>query len=97
MDYLVYPPFFIGLFAPGHVIPPGVVDALSTNTMLRSILIPGGVLASPGLGFVDVRDVAKAQVAGVETPGHHRVLIGSSGWFALGDVVDDRYPVRAER
>lgn len=56
--------------------------------MLYSILNPGDILASPSLGFVDIRDVAKAQVAAIETPGHHRVLIGSSGWFDLRDAVD---------
>jgi len=84
----VCPPFFVGPFAPGHVIKPWVVEALSTNAMLHSVLIPGDVLGSPAFGFVDVRDVAKAQVAGIKTPGHHRVLIGSPEWFDLRNAVD---------
>jgi len=84
----VCPPFFIGPSAPGHNVRPGVVESLSTNVVLHSILIPGDVLGNPGIGFVDVRDVAKAQVAGIKTPGHHRVLIGSSEWFDLRDAVD---------
>jgi nucleoside-diphosphate-sugar epimerase len=96
VDCLVCPPYFVGPFAPGHVIPPGVVDALSTGIMLHSILIPGDILGSPRFGFVDVRDVAEAQVAGIKAPGQHRVLIGSSGWFDLRDAVDHLTLVRPE-
>ena len=64
--------------------------------MLHSILIPGDILGSPGFGFVDVRDVAEAQVAGIKTPGHHRVLIGSSEWFDLRDAVEHLTTARPE-
>jgi len=68
---------------------------LSTNTILHSILVPGDV-GSQGFGFVDVRDVAKAQVAGIRTPGHHRVLIGSSEWFDFKDAVHHLTSARSE-
>lgn len=64
--------------------------------MLHSILFPGETFRSPGFGFVDVRDVAEAQVAGIKTPGHHRVLIGSSEWFDLRDAVDHLTTARPE-
>jgi len=64
--------------------------------MLHAILLPGDVLGSPAFGFVDVRDVAKAQIAGIETPGNHRVLIGSSEWFDLRDAVDHLVVARSE-
>ena len=64
--------------------------------MLHSILFPGETFRSPVPGFVDVRDVAEAQVAGIKTPGHHRVLIGSSEWFDLRDAVDHLTTARPE-
>jgi len=64
--------------------------------MLHSILFPGETFGSPECGFVDVRDVAEAQVAGIKTPGHHRVLIGSSEWFDLRDAVDHLTTARPE-
>ena len=96
VDCLVCPPLFIGPFAPGHVIPPGAVAALSTSVALHTILNPGDILGSPDFGFVDVRDVAEAQIAGIKTPGHHRVLIGGSEWFDLRDVVDHLIATRSE-
>ena len=96
VDCLVCPPLFIGPFAPGHVIPPGAVAALSTSVALHTILNSGDILGNPGFGFVDVRDVADAQVAGIKTPGHHRVLIGSSEWFDLRDAVDHLTAARTE-
>lgn len=96
MNCLVCPPLFIGPFAPGHLIPPGVVDALSTNAMLHSVLVSGDVLGTPSIGFVDVRDVAEAQVAGIKTPGNHRVLIGSPEWYDLKDVVNYLATTRPE-
>lgn len=64
--------------------------------MLYCTLIPGDVLGTPAPGFVDVRDVAKAQIAGIKSPGHHRVLIGSPEWFDLRDVVDHLTIARPE-
>ena len=64
--------------------------------MLHSILVPGDVLGSPGFGFIDIRDAAKAQVAGIKTPGHHRVLIASPEWFDLKDAVDHLTSARPE-
>ena len=96
VDCLVCPPFFIGPFAPGHIIPPGVVAALSTSVALHTVLNPGDVLGSSELGFVDVRDVAEAQIAGIKTSGHHRVLIGGSEWFDLRDAVDHLTAARSE-
>lgn len=96
MNCLVCPPLFIGPFAPGHLIPPGAVSALSTNAMLHSVLVSGDVLGTPSIGFVDIRDVAEAQVAGIKTPGSHRVLIGSPEWYDLRDVVDYLATARPE-
>ena len=64
--------------------------------MLYNVLNPGDILGSPVFGFVDIRDVAEAQVAGIKTPGHHRVLIGSSEWFDLRDAVDHLTTARPE-
>lgn len=64
--------------------------------MLHSVLVPGDVLGTPSIGFVDIRDVAEAQVAGIRTPGNHRVLIGSPEWYNLKDVVNYLATARPE-
>jgi hypothetical protein len=63
----------------------GVVDTLSTDAMLNTILIPGNVLEIPTFGFVGV---PKAQIAGITTSERHRVLFSGSEWSDLRNAVD---------
>jgi nucleoside-diphosphate-sugar epimerase len=82
----VNPPFFIGPFAPGLVIPAGDHSVLSTNLILFNALLPGSKSRTPPIGFVDVRDVAAGLIAGLNVPGHTRNII-ISPWFDLTEAV----------
>ena len=83
----VNPPFFIGPFAPGFVIPIGDYSTLSTDLLLFNALLPDSKSQTPPLGFVDVRDVAASLIAGLNVPGHTRNIVASP-WFDLTEVVE---------
>lgn len=74
---------------------PGDLNALSTNLKLYNLLIPDSKDTTPAAGFVDVRDVARALVAGIKTPGRNRVLL-SGEWFEYKDAVEYIASVRPE-
>ena len=82
----VNPPFFVGPFAPGLVIPAGDYSVFSTNIILFNALLPDSKSQTPPLGFVDVRDVAAGLIAGLNVPGHTRNVIASP-WFDLTEAV----------
>lgn len=52
-------------------------------------------MQTPPMGFVDVRDVTAAQVAGIKTPGRNRVLLAGE-WFEVKDAVDHIAVARPE-
>ena len=83
----VNPPFFVGPFAPGLVIPTGDYSVFSTNLILFNALLPDSKSQTPPLGFVDIRDVAAGLIAGLNVPGHTRNII-TSPWFDLTEAVD---------
>ena len=82
----VNPPFFVGPFAPGLVIPTGDYSVFSTNLILFNALLPDSKSQTPPLGFVDIRDVAAGLIAGLNVPGHTRNII-TSPWFDLTEAV----------
>jgi nucleoside-diphosphate-sugar epimerase len=90
----VNPPYFLGPNAPGQLVAPGDVNALSTNLRLYNILFPDTKDITP-VGFVDVRDVARALVAGIKTPGRNRILL-TGEWFDYADAIDYLASVRPE-
>jgi len=69
--------------------------ALSTITTLYNLILPDSKLQTPAMGFVDVRDVAAALVAGIKTTGRNRVLL-TGEWFEVKDAVDHIGAVRPE-
>lgn len=82
--YLVNPSFFYGPFAPGHKAPyEGTslnVKSISTMGMFWGLLQPKG--NPPPTIFTDVRDVARALVAGLHSPptaqvGRKRIILAS--------------------
>ena len=79
--------FFVGPWAPAFLITPGDVNGLSTNILIYKALLPGSKSTTTPFGYVDVRDVAAALVAGIDTPGKSRNLI-TGPWFELKDAVD---------
>jgi len=81
--------------APGHAVNPGDTMALSTITTLYNLILPDSKMQTPAMGFVDVRDVAAALVAGIKTPGQNRVLL-TGEWFEVKDAVDYIGVVRPE-
>ena len=82
----VNPPYFIGPFAPGLLIPAGDHSVLSTNLMIFNALLPDSKSQTPPPGFVDVRDVAAGLIAGLNVPGHTRNIVASP-WFDLTEAV----------
>jgi nucleoside-diphosphate-sugar epimerase len=90
----VNPSYFIGPNAPGQIVAPGDLNALSTNLKLYNILFPDTKDTTP-FGFVDVRDVARGLVAGIKAPGRNRVLL-SGEWFDYADAIDYLSSVRPE-
>lgn len=82
----VNPPFFIGPFAPGLVVPAGDYSMFATDLILFNALIPGSKSQTPPLGFVDVRDVAASLIAGLDVLGRTRNIVASP-WFDLTEAV----------
>ncbi|TCD70324.1 hypothetical protein EIP91_003953 [Steccherinum ochraceum] len=88
----VNPPFFYGPFAPGYRAPylgdPFSSNNLSTLAILWNLIHPKGPIASPY--FVDVRDVARALVASLNSPstaqvGRKRILM-TSEWVQPSEI-----------
>jgi len=84
---LVNPTYFIGPFAPAAIIPPGDINALSTNILIYRALLPDSRSRTYDVGYIDVRDVALALIAGINTPGRTRNLL-TGEWFELKDAVE---------
>lgn len=91
----VLPPFFIGPYAPGLIIQPGSLQSLSTSALIYNLLLPDSKSQTSPFGYVDVRDVAAALIAGIKTQGKNRILI-SGEWFEHKDAVDYIASVRPE-
>ena len=78
---------------------PGNVNALSSSIFFYNFLTgPPTTIGTFTYGYVDVRDVARALVAGVEpkVPGNHRLLLGSLPWFDSADIVTHIAAVRPD-
>jgi nucleoside-diphosphate-sugar epimerase len=60
-----------------------------------NILLPDSTIPTPSFGYVDVRDVARALVAGMKKKGKNRILL-SGEWFQHKDAVDYIASVRPE-
>lgn len=88
------PSYFIGPNAPGQIVTPGDLNALSTNLKLYNILFPDTKDTTP-IGFVDVRDVARGLVAGIKISGRNRILL-SGEWFDYADAINYISNVRPE-
>ena len=84
---VVNPTYFIGPFAPAAIIPPGDTNALSTNVLIYNALLPDSKSTTYDVGYIDVRDVALALIAGINTPGRSRNLL-TGEWFELKDAVE---------
>jgi len=83
----INPTYLIGPFAPAAIIPPGDTNALSTNTIIYKALLPDSRSRTFDVGYIDVRDVALALIAGINTPGKTRNLL-TGEWFELKDAVE---------
>ncbi|KAF9644895.1 NAD(P)-binding protein [Thelephora ganbajun] len=83
----INPTYFIGPFAPAAIIPPGDINALSTNIFIYNALLPDSKSTTFNIGFIDVRDVAEGLIAGINTPGKTRNLF-TGEWFELRDAVE---------
>lgn len=92
---IVVPPFLIGPFAPAHRIQTGDTSAIATNLVIYNILVPDSVSKTSPIGFLDVRDAAKALVKGIQLKGRHRVLLAGE-WFEFKDALDYLEAVRPE-
>lgn len=86
---------FLGPTAPGQTITVGNAKALSTDVALYNILIPGSKIQNNPLGFVDVRDVSAALIAGSKVVGKNRVPF-TGEWFKLTEAVECVAALRPE-
>ena len=78
---------------------PGDAQALSSSILLYNFLTgPPTTVGTLTFGYVDVRDVARALVAGIgpRVPGNHRLLIASIPWFDNVDILTHIATVRPE-
>jgi nucleoside-diphosphate-sugar epimerase len=55
--------------------------------LLYNIMLPDSTFRTPGLGYVDVRDIARALIAGTKIQGRNRVLL-SGEWFQHHEALD---------
>jgi nucleoside-diphosphate-sugar epimerase len=95
-EALVSPTSFIGPFAEDFLITPGNASDLSTSVMVYNFLAgPEKTLYTLPIGYVDVRDVAAAMVAGIRVEGNHRLLL-TGEWFDLADVIKHIAATRPE-
>lgn len=85
----------LGPNAPGQNIPLGDAKPLSTNLSLYNILLPDTKFRTIPVGFVDVRDVAAALIAGTKVTGRNRIPF-TGEWFELKDAVDYVASIRPE-
>ena len=86
-EVLVSPTSFVGPYAEDFIITPGNVTELSTSVMIYNILAgPEVTLGTLPIGYIDVRDVAAALVAGIKVKGSHRLLL-TGEWFDHADAV----------
>ena len=85
------PPYLYGPFAEEYILPPPN-SGLSTNHNLQNLLLPTG-LYTPSPAYSDVRDVAKALVAAINSPptsqvGRKRILYASPHGIKWGDILE---------
>lgn len=88
---VVNAPYFFGPFAPGFSVPTPNFPALSTSKYIYALLNPKG--SFPPVGFVDVRDIARAHVAALTSPstsvlGRKRLLIASPYDFSYKESIE---------
>jgi len=88
----VGPTTFIGPLTPEFLeyTRPGDIQALSTSIFVYNFLTgPPATVGNIAYGYVDVRDVARALIAGIrpKVPGNHRLLLGSLPWFDNADII----------
>ena len=95
-DDLVNPTSFIGPYTEEFIITPGNISGLSTSIMVYNFLAgPELTLNTLSIGYVDVRDVAAAMVAGIKVKGNHRLLL-TGEWFEYPDVAEHIAATRPE-
>jgi len=97
---LVGPTVFLGPLTPEHLesSKPGDVQVLSSSVYVYNFLTgPSTTAGKLTYGYVDVRDVARAVVAGVnpKVPGNHRLVL-SGPWFDNADILEHIATVRPE-
>jgi len=84
---IMNPSCLVGTFAPTAIITPGNLNALSTNLYFYNALLPDSTFKTPNIGYIDVRDIALAMIAGIDTPGKTRNPL-TGEWFELVDAVE---------
>jgi len=89
--FAVGPPVFLGPLTPDFLesLKPGDTHSLSSAIYIYNFITgPPNTAGKLTYGYVDVRDVARAVVAGIDpkVPGNHRLLLSSSPWFDNGDI-----------
>jgi nucleoside-diphosphate-sugar epimerase len=86
----------MGPYAEGFTITPGNAGDLGTAVMVYNLLAgPEVTFTTLPIGFVDVRDVAAALVAGIKVTGNHRLLLAGE-WFDFTDAVNHIAATRPE-
>ena len=86
----------MGPFAEDFIITPGDVSGLSTSVSVYNYLAgPEKTFSTLPMGYVDVRDVATALVAGIKVIGNHRLLL-TGEWFDLADAIKHIAATRPE-
>jgi len=87
-EVLVSPTSFVGPYAEDFIITPGNAVELSTSVMVYNALAgPEVTLGTLPIGYIDVRDVAAAMVAGIKVKGNHRLLL-TGEWFDYADALE---------
>jgi hypothetical protein len=95
MSSIVNPTIFAGSLAPGQAVKPGDAAALSTLMFLYNVILPDSKMQTLVPGFVNVKDVAAACIAGTKVSGRNRLFL-TGDWFELKDAIDYVASVRPE-
>lgn len=89
------PSWIYGPFIPGfeHLLPTADLKPLSTNAYIYALLNPKNAYFPASAGFVDVRDVAKAHIAALNSKpssvvGRKRYLLVSPEDLSYGDAIE---------
>ena len=99
--FTVGPTTIIGPLTPEFLesMKPGDIPALTTSIFFYNFLTgPPTTVGKLTGGFIDVRDVARALVAGIKpkVPGNHRLLIASLPRFDSADILAHITSIRPE-